>query len=297
MGFSLDSFLGTNSLAKTFELTETIAQKGLFDIKDTGVSYRNVNHWDKQDLLVSQRSQEGKWRRFSFVDFVWLKVIEQLRGIGISIPLITQVKREVFIEITAKQFYDLFRKSQHLKDRLPERGERDRLKKVLENGLKEWGKSISLLQLFICHTIINKTPLSLVIFSDGHWFPWDEQQGMVYSNEDLERKTFDTHVQISLTGIVKSFLGDERSVYLLPQLNVLPSKEVKLLEIIHSGDYDSITIHFKNKKMKSLELVKTQDAKRKIVDILSESDYQDIVIKSHQGMVTTIKNTIKMMLD
>lgn len=297
MGFSLDSFLGTNSLAKTFELTETIAQKGLFDIKDTGVSYRNVNHWDKQDLLVSQRSQEGKWRRFSFVDFVWLKVIEQLRGIGISIPLITQVKREIFIEITAKQFYDLFRKSQQLKDRLSERGERDRLKKVLENGLKEWGKSISLLQLFICHTIINKTSLSLVIFSDGYWFPWDEQQGIVYSNEDLERKTFDTHVQVSLTGIVKLFLEDERSIHLLPQLNVLPPKEVKLLEIIQSGEYESITIHFKNKKMKALEMVKTQEVKRKIVDILSENDYQDIIIKSHQGVVTTIKNTIKMILD
>ena len=297
MGFSLDYFLGTNSLAKTFELTETIAQKGLFDIKDTGVSYRNVNHWDKQDLLVSQRSQEGKWRRFSFVDFVWLKVIEQLRGIGISIPLITQVKREIFIEITAKQFYDLFMKSQQLKDRLSERGERDRLKKVLENGLKEWGKPISLLQLFICHTIINKTSLSLVIFSDGYWFPWDERIEVAYSNDDLERKTFDTHVQVSLTGIVKSFLGDERSIYLLPQLNVLPPKEVKLLEIIHSGEYESITIHFRNKKMKALEMVKAQEVKRKIVDILSENDYQDIIIKSHQGVVTTIKNTIKMMLD
>jgi hypothetical protein len=49
--------------------------------------------------------------------------------------------------------------------------------------------------------------------------------------------------------------------------------------------------------MKSLLLVKNQDTKRKVVDVLHDSAYQDIVIKTHEGMVTKIQNTVKVMLD
>lgn len=73
--------------------------------------------------------------------------------------------------------------------------------------------------------------------------------------------------------------------------------EVKLLELIHSGSYDSILINFKNKKMKALELKKTIDVKKKIKDVLREASYQDIIIKKHNGKVTRIENTEKIFLD
>lgn len=48
--------------------------------------------------------------------------------------------------------------------------------------------------------------------------------------------------------------------------------------------------------MKTVELIKEQNVKRKIVDILQDSNYQDIVIKSHKGVVTRIQNTVKLVL-
>ena len=76
-----------------------------------------------------------------------------------------------------------------------------------------------------------------------------------------------------------------------------PSDEMKLLNMIRSGEYDSIEISFKDKKMKTIFLSKTQDANKKLNEILSQGDFQDIILKTHKGKVAAIKNTIKINFD
>lgn len=63
------------------------------------------------------------------------------------------------------------------------------------------------------------------------------------------------------------------------------------------GLCESVTIHFKNRKMKTLEMVKVQDVKKRITDIVNESRYQDIMVKTSGGKVAVIKNVIKIRLD
>lgn len=63
------------------------------------------------------------------------------------------------------------------------------------------------------------------------------------------------------------------------------------------GLCESVTIHFKNRKMKTLEMVKVQNVKRRITDILSESKYQDVMVKTSGGKVAVVKNIIKIRLD
>jgi hypothetical protein len=46
-----------------------------------------------------------------------------------------------------------------------------------------------------------------------------------------------------------------------------------------------------------LELTKTHETSKKIVDVLTDGAYQDIVIKSHKGTVTHIQNTVKIFID
>ena len=59
--------------------------------------------------MVSRRTDESKWRKFSFDEFIWLKILEQFRGIGISIPLLQKVKAEIFEEIEVEDIYVDFR--------------------------------------------------------------------------------------------------------------------------------------------------------------------------------------------
>ena len=60
-------------------------------------------------------------------------------------------------------------------------------------------------------------------------------------------------------------------------------------------DFDHVAfIKFKDKKISSIEMEKEQDVKKKVVDILSEGDFQKISIQKHNGKVVNIRNTIKM---
>lgn len=69
--------------------------------------------------------------------------------------------------------------------------------------------------------------------------------------------------------------------------------EIKLLKFIRSGDYRKIVISIRNKKMYSLALSKEQSIKKRIVEMLKENDFQEIIVKSHNGKITRIENTIK----
>jgi len=77
------------------------------------------------------------------------------------------------------------------------------------------------------------------------------------------------------------------------QLSMNNEREQSLLEAIRSEQYDQIVIDFKDKKMSALSLIKQHDTNRKIVDVLKESDFQEITVKSHQGKIVRLLNTIK----
>ncbi len=60
-----------------------------FTIKDTGIKYRVINHWSQQGLLRDSRDDKGTgWRKFSFIDVTWLKILSELRAFGLSLDKI-----------------------------------------------------------------------------------------------------------------------------------------------------------------------------------------------------------------
>jgi DNA-binding transcriptional MerR regulator len=65
-----------------------------FAVGGTGVAYRVINHWEQKKLLPKRDEDEG-WRKFSFVELVWLKVISRLRKLGFPIEQIAKTKNGV----------------------------------------------------------------------------------------------------------------------------------------------------------------------------------------------------------
>lgn len=303
---SLDHFFGQASFTKSFELGFFFT-KEIFTPQDLGVSYTNINYWDKQGILSSRRAGKTAWRNFSFIDYVWLRVIDEFRQLGIPTSLIKEAKNACFQPLKL----DYKKIARDLKNKIAT-GENsfpflDEHKEEYLKDLEEKSKSYSLsqakkdgittLMLAINISIKERTPVSLLLFKDGDCDFWIESRKDLYAKEFIERKIFESHVSISLSAIIKDFLLDSHFTFLSSQLPLLQQNETRLMELIHSGSYDSIMIHFKDKKMKSLELKKTQDTKRKIVDILTDGAYQDIILRYHKGMVTRIQNTLKVYLD
>lgn len=291
----LDQFFGVKSLRKVNELYSQITQP-IFTIKDAGLNSRTISHWDNLGLIGIHRQSNVDWRRFSFMDYVWVQIIQELRSIGVPLAMIEKAKETLLSTISLKWIFEAIKLHPEALDKLEGGQDKEALLKLLEpSELEKIDEStnVSTLLLLTVDCITNRIPISIIVFHDGLTIPWYENETNNYSDEVLRKKIYETHTVISLASVIKKFLLEPKSIFVLPQINIIEENEKQLLEIIHSGKYNSVTIHFKNNKMKSLELIKDQDVKRRIVDVIADGSYQDIIVKTHKGLVTKIQNTVK----
>ena len=296
----MNAFVGRRDIKMVTELTEELNKK-LFIGTDTGVAYRALSHWENEGLYDNNREENQRWRRFSFVEFVWIRMIDQMRNIGLKIDVIRMVREEILAPTPLIELWTLMWSlgdmGKVVNNQLTEEDQEDYqafFSKLLADppeGSEQM--QVTLLQLLIANVIAKRCPIILIVFPDGDFFWIEEHPEFVTPPEFLDRLSYEPHVRISITGIIKEFWAGELAFERIDSLNLLDPNETYLLRAVHSGEYDSITINFRNQKMDALELVKSQTTTKKIVDILAEGDYQDINIVQHRGRVTRIENTLK----
>ena len=66
-----------------------------FYIGDTVINRKTLKDWEKAGLLPYEYKDKG-WRKFSFVEWVWLESINEFRKLGVSIDKIKEVKEVLF---------------------------------------------------------------------------------------------------------------------------------------------------------------------------------------------------------
>ncbi|MCG8321286.1 MAG: hypothetical protein MI921_17415 [Cytophagales bacterium] len=60
MSISLDKLFGAANPLKAVDLSQYITQEVVFDVKNTNITYKTINRWSSQNLLVSGRTDESK---------------------------------------------------------------------------------------------------------------------------------------------------------------------------------------------------------------------------------------------
>jgi DNA-binding transcriptional MerR regulator len=61
-----------------------------------GPQYRVINYWDEQGILPkSSRDGEDQWRKFTYIEAVWIRVIMRLREFGLPISKILKIKENI----------------------------------------------------------------------------------------------------------------------------------------------------------------------------------------------------------
>lgn len=83
--------------------------------------------------------------------------------------------------------------------------------------------------------------------------------------------------------------SNKRQGYYLPKLE-------EAIQMGYEGRCEAITLHFKDRQIRSMDIIKEEETKRKLVDLLREDPYQNIEVKSHNGRISRIKRTIKVWL-
>ncbi len=291
-------YIGERRYNKILELSERLMQKSFIGT-DTGVPYRSINHWENSGLIDNDRGEARSWRRFSFVEFIWIRMIDEMRRVGLPMDSIKAVKASLFqpasivdLDIHLRSIYQARATANVYHEAGRQAMEKD-MQGRFDGGFEEQQLDGNWLQHLILSSIVKRCPVILVVFTDGTPFAIHEEPGYFIFPEQLDRLSFETHVRIPITGIIKEFLRGGLAIERMGDLQILEPNEQTVLSIIHSGLYDSVTVNFKDKKMKSMELRQSQEVTRKIVDVLAAGKYQDISIVQHEGQITKIENTLK----
>lgn len=291
---NISEFFGQDSLEKASELFKEL-QMPLLGGKDLDIEVRLLGNW--ANILYPEKEMNRR-NKYSFADFVFLKIVEQLRNAGVGFPVLTTLKSTLLGKIKLKGVITKIQQAKnYIEDLKISKEQKDELRKILTapDAVND-ETTFTMLHIIIMECLLKKLPLSLAIFLDGSFIILDKSKEHLYSKDEKEKLLFETHIVVSVSGILKKFLRSDLSGFVIPKIGLLSYSENKLFEVVHSGEYDSILIHFKDKKIKSLELKKSEDIKQRIIDILDKDEFGEIVVKKHKGVVTKIENTIKITL-
>ncbi|MDQ6755604.1 MAG: hypothetical protein M3004_01600 [Bacteroidota bacterium] len=294
------------SIAKGDIVNSGVYQKLIerkFFINEADIKRNILFNWNKHSVLPYDNSETG-WQRFSLIEFVWLKIISQLRNFGLSLEKLKNLKTQIFNkEIdTYKQLFinsisafdgEIANKDAVLQVFKKKNIDEKIWKQVLQE-LQISAFSILLLQVLIynhnvCLVIDEKNECSFMALQDM------ENEKRKTNQEALNNLTNSSFIIINIRKILHDFFSNENinydNEYLLGFLN---KKEKEIIEKIRLGGIKQINITFNNDKPVQMNLTKViapEEAINKVSRILKKGEFQEIKLKHSDGKLSYYEQT------
>ncbi len=257
---------------------------------DNKITYRTINHWDEKGYLLAQKDEEG-WRKFSFADYVWILLLDELREFDIAVKNIVST---LFIDFGFP--YDVL-------DEMSNEEIEELRKMDFEKLIKKIDRDYAL-EVFcrMLVTIISyRTPLTLRFFKDGSSLP-------IYGNpayhgirlkpaldeysRALTESNFQSSISISIDSLIKDFI-EKKSLDNIAELKLFSEQEIEILTQLNNNQLKEITIYLENGKPERIQIVESFNnvdvAKRVKESFLS--DYQSCKYITTSGQTFTLERT------
>jgi len=79
-----------------FKKVREILNDRHFTVAGTDISYRVINHWHTQGILPEGVKGDGNsWRKFTFIEIIWMRAVTRLREFGFSLDKISTVRDQI----------------------------------------------------------------------------------------------------------------------------------------------------------------------------------------------------------
>jgi DNA-binding transcriptional MerR regulator len=289
MPLELEQFIDTRSFEAMGNLMETISKERLSS-KTLGVSYRTICHWDEKGIIRFSRENAEANRKYSFVDYVWIKVVEELRSFGIELTIIQKIANEIYSPIPIKDIFNMIAESQSTIKNLTasKESEKAEMLEFLKSGefqeadFSELEKTFNYLHLLVAEIITTKKPVSIIVFKNGDWFPYIKENEHLYSEDLLYKKEYESQVSVSLTNLIFNFMLEENMAEFSREVNLLTLQEINVLNIVVKGDYKKITVLYKSKKNPPTEILNTKNAHQELTKLFRKKNYREFIVTDNQ---------------
>lgn len=261
----------------------------------TNITPRIFYHWRKIGIIDYPSNEEGRsWVKLNMFEYVWLSVCVILRNYGVSLPLIIQIKEEMFKDLAQEiinnkqKFIDLMKKNLQYKDKLSSSEMNDIIDLIAKESYsipEEYKVFTTKLGTSFGAILLYQTEACLIIQDDPN-----ETKILMVNYKTMEQLY--SHINeliqrplliIPFRSIVSDFLKESKNDIYLNSFELLTLDERKILAAIQDHDFLSIEIKPSGDK-KELVVYKTSDFDikgEKVKDIrimLGLKDYDNITL-------------------
>jgi hypothetical protein len=261
--------IGDNAELLFLEMEEKYGIKEFLEVRryrvaDSPLTYRQVNALSQ--ILEDVQEGEGKWRKFSFLELVFLEVVKELRRFGFTTEQLGYL-RSMFLKPS---------KNKKVSESLPEAG---------ECAYVAIGCAMRQIQIILTVNADGKA-----VFYNAPFFSLlsKHNRAFVYVN-------INEVVSALFKKLGHKFPSEYKTLLELmaERIYELSDKERALIELVRSNSYKTISVHKKNAETWVVRGEKEGDgngqALNELIRTVEQRDYQDITVQTRGGKVTHYK--------
>jgi hypothetical protein len=303
--FLLDTYLGN---ANKIEQLRSELYQSIFLKTNIDVVYTDIINWEKYDLLaidfdVPPLDEAYKKTAICFMDYLWIKTVEQLRRYGFSYDDIRLIKDKVGKKYYFKDIYLDIKSNRKMYENTDNKNLIQKADEMAKKGSLSSNSFVTLFEQFVIQTIIKKWELKLLFFKEypGEVFPFTKDILNSIEKRGMEEATSFylqlDHFSFSFYKLLIPFLTNGETAFDIHTVVILTSKEQKLINLIRRNysSVKSITIHFANTGMTYIDITsqKKADIEGRIMDYIKKGDYGSIKVQTTDGKIVNFEKTEK----
>lgn len=272
------------------------------------IVYSDLVNWERSNLLnIGGDSEKGDWKKLNYFEYIWVKIIQELRSHGFSYEEIEYYKSELVLKPTVEDVFQIIKENK-------EDIELQNGKKIIEdfesldedNLDKNEDIGYTIFEIMIARIIGTGEKWAFLFFKDNpnDFTLFSTEMLRVYElNNDLdliEKLLAKSHLSVSLSSIISKFLIDGENSFNKRTISVLTKNEHNLLKHIRKGygKVKSIKIRFSDREMELLEVTSMKKVKMegRLLEYINKGEYQSISIDTVDGKIVNFENTQKIKL-
>jgi hypothetical protein len=258
-----------------------IANKWFTNKDLTGISYRTINYWDEKGYLTGLQNQGSKWRKFDFVQLIWIQFLEKCRQMGVSLEMVIPVIFNSYGYIPKVSDAE---KAELVKDL------DDKEKETFQKLYGSYLDFQSIFRFWVFFAILRRKAVSIRFYADGSCSTMVGTEKKLGNTKDdfVNSQSF---ISISLNELIRDFI-EQQPINVLESTSILAKEELDVIKHLRDKSLNELTVHFENGVPVRIETTSHQpvELNKRIYEYIT-SPYEKLEVKTNGGTSAYIRKT------
>lgn len=268
-------------------------QEPRFSINDLNIAPRDATYWDKQGALPKIKGV-GLRRKYDLLQSVWIKLIQQMRSLGISHETIKNLKEKIL-----EPKLNLNQIDPEIVNKLLNEIQEKYGSIVTEQELIASFKETlpSAFESAVISTIVFRKSHNCLVNKDGDYllFSTSDHLTLLENNKDFFDFISKPYFSVSFADAYQSLIKEWSPKSFFTDSSLLSETELEILESIRRNDINSLKIRYKDGEPDLLEIEEQKQIsmEQRFLDVIAKNSFQKITVSTRNGKIVNYVNKIQ----